>query len=112
MLIVILGFVLFNATDLAEAIHYIGAMFGLGNIPLRSGEFLYYIKSYGFILLLAVIGCTPLPKLTVEKLTGVAFKKAAKIIDILEIAFMVCLLLLVTAYLVDGSFNPFLYFRF
>ncbi|MBQ7920218.1 MAG: MBOAT family protein [Lachnospiraceae bacterium] len=112
MLIVILGFVLFNATDLAEALHYIGAMFGLGNIPLRSWEFLYYIKSYGFILLLAVIGCTPLPKLTVEKLTGVAFKKAAKIIDILEIAFMVCLLLLVTAYLVDGSFNPFLYFRF
>ena len=112
MLIVMLGFVLFNATDLSEALHYIGAMFGAGNIPLRSAEFLYYSRSYGFILLLATLGCTPLPKLAVEKLISTGGEKVAKIIDLLEIAFMAFLLFLVTAYLVDGSFNPFLYFRF
>ncbi len=112
MLIVILGFVLFNATDITEALQYISAMFGIGNIPFSSAEFVYYAGSYGFILLLAVIGCTPIPKLAVSRLLATGGNKIAKILDILELLFMVILLFLVTAYLVDGSFNPFLYFRF
>ena len=112
MLIVMLGFVLFNATDITEALQYIAAMFGAGSIPFSSVEFVYYLRSYGFILLLAILGSTPLPKLAVEKLMSLGGDKAAKTIHILEILFMVILLFLVTAYLVDGSFNPFLYFRF
>lgn len=112
MLIVILGFVLFNATDISEALYYIGAMFGLTTTPFTSMEFVYYAKSYGLVLLLAAIGSTPLPKLATEKLCIVGGNKLAKLMDILEIAFMAVLLFLVTAYLVDGSFNPFLYFRF
>ncbi len=112
LLIVILGFVLFNATDMAEALQYIGAMFGADSLPLISSEFIYYLGSYGLILLLAIVGSTPLPKLAVEALTRAGGDKTAKTIDILEIVFMTVLLLLITAYLVDGSFNPFLYFRF
>ena len=112
MLIVILGFVLFNATDMAEALQYICAMFGTGALPLISTEFTYYLGSYGLILILAIIGSTPLPKLAVEKLSAAGGETGAKITDALELVFMTCLLFLVTAYLVDGSFNPFLYFRF
>lgn len=112
MLIVILGFVLFNAVDMSEAMQYVGAMFGVGSLPLVSTEFSYYLRSYGLILLLAIVGATPLPKVIIQKLTVSGGEISAKIMDVLELAFMVCLLLLVTAYLVDGSFNPFLYFRF
>ncbi len=112
MLIVILGFVLFNATDISEAVHYIGAMFGLTATPFTSMEFMYYARSYGFIILLAIIGSTPLPKLTIQKLRDIADNKISIVLDILEVLVMACLLFLVTAYLVDGSFNPFLYFRF
>lgn len=112
MLIVILGFVLFNATNVTEALQYIGAMFGVGSVPISSVEFVYYVKSYGIILLLAIIGSTPLPKMAVEKMLHAGGDKLTKIMDVLEMLFMVSLLLLITAYLVDGSFNPFLYFRF
>ena len=112
MLIVTFGFVLFNATDIKEAGTYLGAMFGAGNFPLISGEFVYYLRSFGFILALSIVGSTPLPKLVVSKLQ--ASKKAAVsgIMGVAELLFPLVLLVLKTAYLVDGSFNPFLYFRF
>lgn len=112
MLIVILGFVLFNATDVKEAGQYIAAMFGFGGVPVVSTEFVYYLRSFGLVLLLAVVGSTPLPKLAVEKLAA-SEKPACKwTLAIAEPVLLVVLLLLSTAYLVDGSFNPFLYFRF
>lgn len=116
MLIVILGFVLFNATDVREAGQYIAAMFGFGGVPVISAEFVYYLHSFSFVLLAAVVGSTPLPKRVAEK---VAEKVAASeksvckwILAMAEPVLLVVLLLLTTAYLVDGSFNPFLYFRF
>jgi len=62
------------------------------------------------MFLIAIIGATPLPKLLVEKaMAKPAFSKA---IQIAAPVIMVLLILVSTAYLVDGSFNPFLYFRF
>ena len=112
MLVVILGFVLFNATNISEAGTYIASMFGLGGVPLLSAEFTHYLYSYGLILVLAIIGSTPLPKLLFTKIASVKNKAVTYTLDIGEILLMLVLLLLVTAYLVDGSFNPFLYFRF
>lgn len=103
LLAVVISFVIFNAADLGEAVQYIGGMFGAGGVPLCSGEAVYYLQSYGTILLLAIIGATPLPKLLAGKL---------KWLEYAEPIFLVGLLVLVTACLVDGSFNPFLYFRF
>ena len=103
LLAVVISFVIFNATDMAEAFRYIGGMFGGGGVPLISGEALYYLRSYAFVFLIAIIGATPIPKLATEK---------CKVCKVLEPALLVILLALVTAYLVDGSFNPFLYFRF
>ena len=106
LLIVVLGFVLFNATTLTEAITDIGSMFGFGGVPLVTGETLYYLRSYGPLFIAAMIGSTPLPKQLALKLEnkpiGAVFEPVCTIL----------LLLLCTAYLVDGSFNPFLYFRF
>ena len=100
------SFVLFNAGSLAQAVADVGGMFGLGDLPLTSADSLYYLRSYGLLLAVAMVGATPLVKklaLQVEKSPFAAFA---------ELVLLCALLLSVTAFLVGGSFNPFLYFRF
>lgn len=110
LLFVTLSFVLFNASSVKEAASQIGAMFGADGLPLVSAESLYYAKSYAVTFLIAVIGATPLCKNVVSKLAESA--RGAQVLAILQPVWLVLLLAACTAFLVDGSFNPFLYFRF
>lgn len=107
---VLIGFVLFDASSVANFWDCIVSMFGGGQIKPVTTESLYYLKSYAGIILTAVIGATPLP----VRLYGRLQKKKGlkQTLDIAEILLLVMLLLLCVAFLVDGSFNPFLYFRF
>ena len=75
-------------------------------VPLVTEQTLYYLRSYGALFIAAVIGATPLVKTLAEKV------EHKPIGAILEPILTILLLLVCTAYLVDGSFNPFLYFRF
>ena len=84
-------------------------MFFVGNISLYNSEILYLLRNYLGLFIVAIIGATPLMKVLIEKINNTKFKKA---IDILEPVFLILLLILVTAFLVDESFNPFLYFSF
>ena len=104
MVIVIISFIIFDNTDIGAAFSYIGGLVGGGNIPLTTAESLYVLKNYGLVLVIGIVGATPLMK----KL----FSKENKVVNVLEPVFLAGLLLVITAYLVDGSFNPFLYFRF
>ena len=110
LLAVLLGFVLFNADSLGQAAQDIAGMFAFGKLPLFSAEAVYYLRSYGVVLILAVIGATPLPKRVIAALSE--NRKLTRSWNVLEPLLLTGLLLVVTAYLVDGSFNPFLYFRF
>lgn len=110
LLFVTLSFVMFNAGSVKEAFSQLGAMFGTGGLPLVSAESLYYAKSYAVTFLIAVIGATPLCKNVVSKLAESA--RGAQVLAILQPVWLVLLLAACTAFLVDGSFNPFLYFRF
>lgn len=110
MLIVMLSFVLFDAGNIADAAHTIAAMFGGGKYPLVSAEALYYLRSYGLILLIGAVGSTPLAAKAVN--AAAKHKAGEKVLSIAEPVFLVLMLTVCTAYLVDGSFNPFLYFRF
>ena len=107
---VTLGFVLFDADSAAQAVSRISAMLGAGGLPLSSTQAVYYLKSYGPLLVLGILCATPLPKMIVAKLRK--SKGAATALDVLEPLCVLIPLLLGTAFLVDGSFNPFLYFRF
>ncbi len=108
MLLVIISFVIFNATDMGEAARYIAAMFGFGNVPAFSAEWLYYLRSYAVVIAVGIIGATPLPKMLANKICA----KYEKVTNVIEPVVLVGLMIVMTAYLVDGSFNPFLYFRF
>lgn len=110
LFLVMISFVIFNAVDLRQAIQDIGCMFGLGNLPVISQEFVYYFRSYGGVLFIALVGATPLPKYVVKKVQESSIGR--KMCEVSEIVVLFTLLMVVTAYLADGSFNPFLYFRF
>ena len=100
---VIISFVIFNGNSMAEIVGDVGGMLGFGGVSFITAETLYYLKSYALVFVLAILGATPLPKMIVSKL---------KIAQYVEPLILFVLLVMVTAYLVDGSFNPFLYFRF
>ena len=110
MLMVTLGFVLFNAESLPQAMGDIAGMFGLAGVPLVTKETLYYLSSYGLLFAAGFIGATPMIRDTAKKLSE--NPKCSKVVAVLEPVFLLALLLVCTAYLVDGSFSPFLYFRF
>ena len=108
LLAVVFGFVLFDASTLSGAWDCIRGMLGLGGLPIASAEGLYLLKSNALLLILAALGATPLPKRIAKALEARCPKAAA----LLRPAALCALLLICTAYLVDGSYNPFLYFRF
>ena len=110
LLIVMLGFVLFNAADLSQALSDIGGLFGFAGVPAVTEETLYYLRSYGVLFVLDFVGTTPLVRDIAKKLEQ--GKRSANVIALLEPIVLLAMLLVCTAYLVDGSFNPFLYFRF
>lgn len=110
MFFVIISFVIFDASSLSEAFSCIAAMFGCRNLPLISFEAVYYLKSYAVILLLAVLGATPLPVWLAGRASEKGFGNM--LLNIAEPMLLTILLAVCTAFLIDGSFNPFLYFRF
>ena len=110
LLVTVLGFVLFNATDLTQAADDFAGLFGLSSLPAVTAETWYYLRSYAPLFVMGIIGATPVLKLLRQKLY--AYPLGQKCLAVAEPAAMAVLLLICTAYLVDGSFNPFLYFRF
>lgn len=107
---ILISFVIFSANGLTGAISDLGAMFGAGGIAFWSSETAYYLGSYALVLLVGIVGATPLVKNAVLKVKET--KTGAVVCDILEPVFVIVMLMIVTAYFVDGSFSPFLYFRF
>ena len=103
LLIVMLSFVLFNAADLHQAAGDVAGLFGV--YPLLNRESVYYLRSYAVVFIVSIVGATPLVKTVASRIP----KKAAAVLEPMA---LIALLLTCTAYLVDGSFNPFLYFRF
>ncbi len=107
---VMISFIIFNANSIVEAWNNIIGLFGANGESLINASTVYYLKSYSAVLVIAIIGSTPLLKNIIEKLKTKT--NANKIINLLEPIAMASILIIVTAYLVDNSYNPFLYFRF
>ncbi len=93
-------FVIFGSADGGTISGDLSGFFGLANLPFVSGETLYYVKSFAPVIIFAAIGATPLPKKIFSRYSA------------LEPIFIAAVIILSTACLVNGSFNPFLYFRF
>ena len=106
----LISFVIFSVESMDKLLPFVGGLFGAGNGGLVDKATLYVFDSYLVLLLVCVVASTPLPKKLFEK-----FSKAGlceKMLVVAEPVFIVLMLLFSTALLVDGSYNPFLYFRF
>ena len=108
--VTLIGFVLFAANGLPQAISDIACLFGKGNLPLVTPQTVYYLQSFLVLIALSVFAATPAFSLSIERLSRSTHAK--NVITALRPVVLLVLLVLCTAYLVDGSFNPFLYFRF
>ena len=107
-LITIIGFIIFSGSSISEILSNIGGIFGIGVSKFADLESLYCLKNYAAIFIIAIIGATPIMKNVVSKIS----KKVSKLVNVIEPVFLTTLLIVCISYLVDGSFNPFLYFRF
>ena len=106
LFLIVLSFVLFNAETLSQAGQDLASLFGFGGLPAVTGQTLYYLRSYAVLFVIGFVGATPLVKNAALRMEN------TKIGPALEVLLLLGILLVATAYLVDGSFSPFLYFRF
>lgn len=107
---VMAGFVVFHAENAGQALSDLAGLAGAGGIPLVSGEAVYCLRSFGVVLAAGGIGATPAVRNLVRKISENTAGK--KVLGLMEPVAAAALVLVMTAYLADGSFNPFLYFRF
>lgn len=108
--VVMISFIIFSSNNLDSAFTIIKGLFSFKSLVLSNNFILYYVKSYGFILIMGIIFSTPLIKNIIEKLRSK--KILNNIINIIEVIVILLILLIVTSMLIDSSYNPFLYFRF
>ncbi len=107
LLLVLFSWVIFAFEDLGQVWAYFGAM--LGSAPLWDSASLYYLASFGPMLLVALLGCGPWAARLWQRVTAKIKTAPSAVVQCVAVA---AVLLLSTAYLVDSTYNPFLYFRF
>lgn len=107
MLLVMLGWVLFDTKDLPTAFSYMKRMFSFGS-TFADEHTVYFLMNFGLLFVIAIIGCTILVKNLAQKFTA----KVPSCSHVLSVVYMIVIMLIATSYLVDASYNPFLYFNF
>lgn len=106
LLIVMISFIIFNGENMAQIMQNIGGLIGINTSSTISNESLYYLKSYLVVIAIGILGSTPILKDIANK------EKLHKVVNAIEPIFLLLILIICTSYIIDGSFNPFLYFRF
>lgn len=107
---VLVSFVLFNAETMVQAVGDITGMFGVGGLLFVSPEAVYNLRSFAVVLILSIVGATPVVRQAFVRMENSVI--GGKILCVAEPLSLIALMLVMTGYLVDDSFNPFLYFRF
>ena len=107
---IIISFVIFNNENIKDLWSSLYNMFNFRGLDLYNDFATYYLKSYTVLLIVSVIGATPILKNIIQKVNKNV--TGQKVVSTINPILNIVLLVVVTAYLIDGSFNPFLYFRF
>ena len=105
MFFVTLSWVLFQLDSFTHCFKYYKAMFGFGSGGLSTAVDGYFFRSFIIVLIIGVIAATPYPARLFNRLPQ-------KVRDVAAPVLILLVLVISTAYLVDATYNPFLYFRF
>jgi len=107
MLIVILGWLLFSANDLMDAINYLSIMIGINRATTVTFQFSYFVnKKIVFWMLMSIVGCTPVIGNTLKS------HQNKKIFQIGKTIFIGILLIITIIFIVNSTYSPFIYFQF
>ena len=106
ILFVILGWVIFRAESIGDAMYYLGSMFGLTGNVFADGMFTGWFTQNMILLAIGIVLCTPLFRWLKEK------TKNSNIVGFAKAGGLICLFVLSVASLVSSSYNPFIYFNF
>lgn len=112
LLVVIIGWVFFEVNSISSVVQYLGAMFGLNGAGLYDGEALFLGLEYVVLFAIAMIACTPMSQVIATRMSKSVTGFGLAVYRVLEKVLPALLLILSLAYIVDATFNPFLYFRF
>ena len=104
LFVVLISFIIFSNENISILLENIKGLFNVSN-GIISNVSLYYFESYFVTFVVAAIASIGIMNKLVEKCNK-------KIINIVEPVYLIVLLIVSISYIVDGSFNPFLYFRF
>ena len=110
LFMVVISWAIFAIEDMSKLGSYLGAMFGAGG-SLFDSTSLYMLITNGLLLIILAVASTPAPKIVAEKVLA-RLGEGKVSATVLKNAVFAAILILSTAYLVDASYNPFLYFRF
>ncbi len=110
MIVVIIGWVMFRASDMTYAWEYIKVMFVFNNIELADNIFIFLLNDNIYLLVLSLIAATPVYKYFNRQ--SEHYKSLLYISTFIKPIFLITLFILVTAYVVNSTYNPFLYFNF
>ena len=108
--VTVFGFIIFDTENLSQVFSKFGELFGVGTTALYDTSSLFYVSSYLFTLVIAFVCAMPIGKKLRAKLCEK--EKSRAVFTCLGYAACFAMLIVSTAYLIDGSYNPFLYFRF
>lgn len=116
LFLVALSFVLFGFDDLSRGMEYFKTLFGVESAGFVDTQTMYLIKNFAILLVVCVFASTELPKKCVEwlrdKLAAEGSKLQVALPMVARIVYMLLIFVFSVAYLVDATYNPFLYFRF
>ena len=110
--VVLISWVFFALEKPGEILAYLQAMFGLNGVGLVNSKALFLGNEYLVLLVIALIACLPLGNHLVHALRSSKTGPAMALYRLGEKVIPAALLILSIAYIVDASYNPFLYFRF
>ena len=102
MVLVLISWAIFALEDLSIMGHYLAAMLGFGGLPLVNALTGYYLRNYLPILAAAAVASTPMGITRWRRMDSPGLK-----LTVLLLGLLAC-----PAYVVAGTYNPFLYFRF
>ena len=110
MLVVLVGWVFFELSDLNQVASYFRAMFGMSGAGVMNTATLYMLSNQWILLVIMAVGATPLLKKVWVWITGKY--KDSIVLSVIETVALAAGLIVSIGYIVESSYNPFLYFRF
>ncbi|RAV03053.1 MBOAT family protein [Paenibacillus sp. YN15] len=108
LLLVVIGWVFFEFTDLTEGVNFLRIMFGMGDNGLIDNQAIVKLKAYAFIYMVCILAASPW-----LKIRGLFFiRMDCNIYRLAANMYYCALLFILAAYMVSSTYNPFIYFRF